>query len=171
MGILMGISSCVINGSGYESLSEKEKEKVKDCSTRIDSIKNDGNIYMVDAKQVKQYLSDKDCVLVYIWAPYCKSDICVSPLDAEKICKERGIELCLVSDSYEDTDLAGNVKCPILVISRLAYATNNLPKYRSLFEEELTGKTDKETGYSRYHLFVHGKYVKSFEKITDIPQK
>ena len=52
------LTSCIeVNGSGYSDLSESEKRHVKKCEAPLDSIKNDGNLYKVTVRQVKDYVN------------------------------------------------------------------------------------------------------------------
>jgi len=158
----------VIDGSGYESLSHEEKAKVKVCTTAIDSLKADGNVYEITGRQLKDYLHKFSKSIVYEWAPYCSNESCVSPAYAERICQERGYKFCLVAVTYDHLENAKGIKCPLLVISRIAYGTDNMKAYCNKFFMELTGKPHKELK-ARFHIFDNGKYTHSLNEITDAP--
>ena len=60
------LTSCIeVNGSGYSDLSESEKLHVKKCEASMDSIKNDGNLYKVTVKQVKDCINGYKEAIVY----------------------------------------------------------------------------------------------------------
>ena len=65
------LTSCIeVNGSGYSDLSESEKLHVKKCESSMDSIKNDGNLYKVTVRQVKDCINGYKEAIVYEYLPF-----------------------------------------------------------------------------------------------------
>lgn len=122
-----------INGSGYNSLSKADKANVKVCLVPIDSLKADTKVYQVTANQVKSHLSMHGDVILYEWRTFCKSEVCISPSQAEKVCNEKGYEFCIVACDYDYLDSGFNIGVPLLAINMKAYGTDNVKKYTSKF--------------------------------------
>ena len=87
--------SCIeINSSGYSDLSESERRHVRACSSPIDSLRNDGNIYKVNVGQVSGCIARHDKVLVYEYLPFCSGENGRSPLEVKRLCDG--------TDNYQD---------------------------------------------------------------------
>lgn len=158
-----------INGSGYRSLGQAEKARVKVCDQPIDSLKDDGNVYQVTAGQVKDYLKCHDDVIIYKWLSFCRSVYCVSPAHAKKVCEERGYTFCLVACDYEYIDRIFGSGIPALAIDINAYGTDNYKKYTKYFFRELVGADFDETS-GLFHRFHKGRYVESYDSVDDVKQ-
>ena len=103
MGIL-SLTSCVITfpGTRYKHLTEDKKKRVVVCNAPIDSLVNDGKVYLVTIEQMQKFLKSQNRVLIYEYASFCQSDHCVNPAVIENECTKAGVQCCIVSVSYED---------------------------------------------------------------------
>lgn len=162
--------SCQISGltSGYTHLSKKEQEKVINYTGKIDNISNYSNVYTVTVGQVKEYISTHKKVVVYNYTPFCKSSFCVAPASFVELCKNKGIDVLIISNLYDDVFMCINKNFPILMINTKEYKTKWRGKYTEAFYFSLIGHTQKEINYASYHYFKDGTYVKSFKDFKDI---
>lgn len=147
--------------SGYKKLSTEDRQKIKKLESKdIDTLQNDGNIYIINAEQILGYIKKKDRVLVYDWSPNCTSDICV-PLDfIEKFCQEKGLKLLVIMEYYS-IDLIPtpqNFSKPIFFIDSQYYHSDYCNKYTQRFYKALSGKSFKELNYGRHYYFVNGRF-------------
>ena len=98
----MGLTSCQITGltSGYSHLSDAQKKSVITLEENIDDIHDFSKVYKVSLNQVKQYIETHDKVLLYNYTPFCHSTYCVSPAALVSQCKDKGINVLVVSNIY-----------------------------------------------------------------------
>lgn len=156
-----------INDSGYKRLSENEKARVKKCTTAIDSLTADGNIYQITVAQMREYLSHRNNVIIYQYATYCHSTFCINPIAAQQICREHGYEFCLLIDTYDYLERIPAMDVPILAIDQTPYNTDKTPKYCDGFFDALTGVTDKVRGYGRFFHFQQGRFINEYNDIRE----
>ena len=167
---LLVLTSCLsISGfdTGYGTLTEEQKDKVLKYEGDLETLRYDGKVYKITANQLKQYVSQQECVLIYDYKPHCSGNYCVNPADVEKYCQQHNCKFCLVAcdlDGIFDTYL---FESPLLFMDNEAYGTHVQSKYESRFLEDVTGKTYKERGYGRFILFRHGLYVGSYDSYND----
>lgn len=158
------LTGCIsISGfnSGYRKLSDENKQKIKYLENRdIDSLKNDGNVYLVNAGQLLDFIKRKERVLLYSWSPHCGADCCVTLDFIEKFCKDEGTELLVVMDYYNFEYIPDPAifSKPVFFIDTKYYGTNLCFKYMPRFYKELTGISEKECNYGRHYYFVNGKF-------------
>ena len=161
----------VVHGfnSGYNLLTDEEKERVIRCDCPIEELENDGNVYVVDTAQMRAYLQRHDSVMVYDWSPGCPADHCISLPLFESLCKSHGVTSCIVQEymRFDSLPSRDKVASPILFIDKSMYDTDRCDKYTDRFYGQLTGTTMKERGYGRFHLFVKGGYVDTYNACTD----
>lgn len=164
------IHSCItINGSGFSGLSEAEKQKIKSCPDSIGSVKNDGNLYKVTAKQVNIYIKDKKDVLVYEYLPFCKGEGGRSPVEVKQICDEKKWNCIVISSVYDGIfPIPPSNTFPMFVIDNSVYNTDNYQKYCNSFYADLTNNNNKERKICSFHYFHNGKYVRSYGSIHDV---
>ena len=167
--IAVGISSCFIqiNTSGYEALSAEDKAKVRLCAVPVDSLRADGNIYQITARQLEKYLERHADVIVYEYRSFCTGPDCVSPVVAEQVCRERGYVFCLVAVTYDYLVNSEGVTCPRLVINMDAYGTDNYKKYSRSFFNELIGQPSEDVA-GAFHYFHDGRYICTYKSVYDI---
>lgn len=165
-----GLTSCgliSINDSGYKQLSDEEKKHVVRRSRPIDSLTYDGNIYQVDVGQTSDYLKRHDDVIIYEYAAYCHSELCINPKAAERMCHDHGYGFCLIISTYDYLDRLPEMGVPVLAIYQKPYNTDKVTKYCAMFYDELTGVSEKTRGYGRYYHFRKGKFIKAYDNIND----
>lgn len=155
--------------SGYKLLTDEQKERVIRCDRPIEELENDGNVYVVDTAQVRAYLQRHDSVMVYDWGVNCHAEHCISLPLFESLCKSHGVTPCIVKEYFQLDSLPSRKKVasPILFIDKSMYRTDYCNKYTKRFYGQLTGTTMKERGYGRFHLFVKGGYVDTYDACTD----
>ena len=163
--------SCVeINGSGYSELSNEEKEHVKSCFLPLDSIVNDGNLYMIDTKKVLECLQSKRRVVVYEYLPFCSGNSGIHPQTVKNVCNKKQIDLIVISSTYDRLFfILDSVNFPIFVIDSKRYKTDNYQVYSEHFYRTLTNCDSENRKSCSYHLFVKGEYKNSYQKIEDVP--
>ena len=90
MGIL-SLTSCVITfpGTRYKHLTEDQKKRVVVCNAPVDSLANDGKVYLVTIEQMQKFLKAQNRVLIYEYASFCQSDHCVNPAVIENTIYKR----------------------------------------------------------------------------------
>lgn len=171
--VLLSFSSCQIGGltSGYSHLSKEKKERVVNYEGDINDIRDYSNIYTVTVEQVQNYLSSHDDVVVYDYTPYCNSEHCISPDSLYTLCQEKGMDVLVISNIYDDVFEAVNQRFPILMIKTEEYSTIWRAKYIDLFYQPLTGLRSEDTDYANYHYFHKGTYVNSFKDAHKIVAK
>ena len=167
---LLGLTSCQIGGltSGYSHLSATQKERVVTLGDDIDAIHDFSKVYTVSINQVRQYIETHDKVLLYDYTPFCRSTYCVSPSALVSQCKDKGINVLVISNIYDDIFKRKHTTFPMLMIDTKQFPTKWRAKYHDLFYLPLTGHTDKDLNYASFHYFEKGKYIKSFKNSNDI---
>ena len=164
------LCSCIeFNGSGLSDLSETEKQKVKTCTTPLDSLHNDGNLYKVTAKQVDMYIKSKKNVLVYEYLPFCKGESGRSPAEVKLICDKKKWDYIVISSVYDGIfPIPSSNTFPMFVIDNSVYNTDNYQTYSNLFYFDLTNEDGDERTTGVLHYFNKGKYVRSYSSIDEI---
>ena len=149
---LLGLTSCQIGGltSGYSHLSATQKERVVTLEDDIDAIHDFSKVYKVSLNQVKQYIETHDKVLLYNYTPFCHSTYCVSPAALVSQCKDKGINVLVISNIYDDIFKQKHTTFPMLMIDTKQFPTKWRAKYHDLFYSPLTGHTDKELNYASF---------------------
>lgn len=168
--ILNVITSCIsLNSTGYYTLSEEERSQVKKPDGNIGQLTADGNTYIVNAGQVKEYIKNVRHAVVYSYLSFCRSEQCVSPVQAEHICKEKGYSLILIAGTYENLSLAHGNTIPTLAIDPKTYGTDNYQKLDRLFYNELTGTNEKERDFGSFYVFENETFIRTYGDLNDIP--
>ena len=165
------ITSCIqISGltSGYSHLSKQQKERVVKLKGQISDIQDRSNVYAVTVEQVREFLSTHEKVIVYDYTPFCTSDNCVSPNWLKEFCDEKGAELLVIANIYDDLFQSLSPHFPMLIIDVDEYGTKRRSKYIDAFYNPLLGKSQKEINYALYHYFHKGMYMESSNNIKDI---
>ena len=168
--VISSLTSCQISGltSGYNHLTRAEKEKVIKLEGDIDAILDFSKVYTISIKQVKQYIATHEKVLLYDYTPYCHSANCVSPTALVSQCKDKGIDVLVISNIYDDIFKQRHTAFPMLMIDTKSFSTKWRWKYTDLFYVPLIGHTAKELNYAGFHYFENGTYVKSFKNPNEI---
>lgn len=154
--------------SDYDDLSPEKKSRVMETNT-IDSLRADGNVYRVKPAQVKRYLADKEKAVVYSYIPYCDGKDCTEPIVAYKKCRDKGVELILISELYYQLfENTANYPNPVFVIDTDYFKTTRREQYVKLFYNALVGPDNwnRLTG-GIYFCFRRGRFVKQCNSIDD----
>lgn len=168
--IINVITSCIsLNSTGYYTLSKEERLHVKKPDGNIGQLTADGNTYIVNAEQVKEYIKNVRHAVVYSYLSFCRSEHCVSPVQAEHICKEKGYSLLLIAGTYINLPLARGNAIPTLAIDPETYRTDNYQKLDKLFYNELTGTNEKERDFGSFYVFENGTFIRTYRDLNDIP--
>lgn len=164
------MASCIeINGSGYSSLTESEKQHVKKCTSAPDALQNDGNLYQVTVEQVKEYIEKEQNVLVYEYLPFCSGESGRSPMEVKGYCDEKELKCLVITSVYDGIfPIPTSNTFPMLAIDHQVYGTDNYQKYSNLFYQQLTGSDEESRKVSSFHLFRNGKYVRSLDSLVDL---
>jgi hypothetical protein len=168
MGIL-SLTSCVVTfpGTRYKHLTEDQKKRVVVCNAPIDSLTNDGNVYLVTIEQMQKFLKSKDRVLIYEYASFCQSDYCLNPAAIENECTKAGVQCCIVSVSYEDVFNISVRNTPILAIEPTTLGKKIGKDCSKVFFDKLTGTTWKTRGYGRYYYYIKGEFKGCYDNYAD----
>ena len=131
---LLGLTSCQIGGltSGYSHLSATQKERVVTLEDDIDAIHDFSKVYAVSINQVRQYIETHDKVLLYDYTPFCRSTYCVSPSALVSQCKDKGINVLVISNIYDDIFKQKHTTFPMLMIDTKRFPTKWRAKYHDL---------------------------------------
>lgn len=135
-------------------------------STSLTNLTNDGRIYAVNPKQLKELLMTKEKAMVYKWLPACTSENCISLGLAESYCNEKGIELYVVLDSYEDAfTQIESIRNPMFSknVGYFQYETKDVDE---LFYKELLGDKYDKKNYYRFYYFENGEFIRTYETMT-----
>jgi len=163
------ITSCVeVNGSGYDSLTEQEKQYVKPCKVAIEQIKQDGNLYKVKVGQVRDFINKKQNVLVYEYLPFCSGESGRSPAEVKQICRDLHLECIVISSVYDGLFPLDKYKFPVFVIDNVSYGTDNYQVYSNEFYKALTHSDGKKRKLGSFHYFRDGKYICSYTSVLNV---
>lgn len=170
--LLTGVlcASCIeINGSGYSDLTETEKQHVKKCTSDLGALQNDGNLYQITVKQVKEYIRKERNVVVYEYLPFCSGESGRSPMEVKAYCDEKELKCLVISSVYDGIfPIPTTNTFPMLVIDHQVYGTDNYQEYSNQFYQQLTGSNEDSRMESSFHLFSNGKYVRSIVSLMDL---
>ena len=86
------------------------------------------------------------------------------------LCSEKGVELLVISNIYDDIFQSLSPRFPMLIINMDEYGTKRRSKYIDAFYISLLGKNQKEIDYALYHYFYKGTYLGSSKRIKDIKE-
>lgn len=155
--------------SDYDKLTDAEKEKVVflDPDSVLSVLQNNGKVYAVTGKQLKEELVQQDSALVYFWSPHCSSESCVLVEVCQEYADKQNYKLYVVADYYdmEVMDAQNKSHFPMLIPNHKYYETDVRLKYGGMFREGLGFAKEQKGSYFRYLLFAKGKYVKSYSDI------
>lgn len=168
--LLFFLTSCISTSglyTGYEKLTDEQKEYVVKCEGRISQQYNDGRVYKITIEQLKQYIAQFPYVLIYDYKPNCTGNFCVNPAIVETFCQQHSCQFCLVACDLDGIFDIPKLSSPILFMDNEPYNTRIQQKYEKRFLEDLTGYTYNERGYGHYILFRNGQYIETYNSYTD----
>ena len=171
--LLIFQSGCVV--MGYRThfsrdLTPEQQSKVVWSATNDEllSLTNDGRIYAINGKQMRQLVEAQPKAMVYQWSPHCTSKSC-QPLSAmQSFCDQNGIALFVVADYFHDSFTQIHaLSNPLYIADERYYKTSVCHKLEKQFYTDLLGeetyKANKDISWYRYIYFESGRFVKYFE--------
>ena len=171
--LLIFQSGCVV--MGYRThfsrdLTPEQQSKVVWGATddELLSLTNDGRIYAINGKQMKQLVEAQPKAMVYQWSPHCTSENC-QPLSAmQSFCDQNGIALFVVADYFHESfSQIHALSGPLYIADERYYKTSVCPKLEKRFYIDLLGEETynetKEINWYRYAYFENGRFVKYLE--------
>lgn len=154
--------------SGYKLLDSNQQKEITflDPLNTIEAKPQRNIIQAITGKQLSEFIKKKDTTLIYIWAPFCSSESCLSLAQVSNFCTKNGYELCVIMEYYSGYELSKSQLSPqfnTFTINQQYYGTDYCQRYRRKFTKDLlNGQTiAKSQSYFRYLVFHSDKYIKS----------
>jgi hypothetical protein len=175
--VLMFCTACSIKGSfqGLYSYYSKTKAQdpqlliVPDTSTSLCDLNKPDTprITVINGSMLKECIKTNNKVVVYLWAPRCKSKLCYSLNFLQQKCDMKGVVLYIVAEYYDTQLMQINYKInkPISGIDVKYYNSNKTSKYLPKFIYDLTSRSDMD---GRLMYFEDGVFKKSLKTIEEI---
>jgi hypothetical protein len=170
-------TSCTIKGSLKGLYSYYKSTKAADpklfIKAKADSLcyytneNPNSKIVIVNGKDLKRCINQKEKALIYVWGPKCTSKVCFPVEVVQSYCNSKNIDLFVVAEYYdlEQMQITHDIKRPIFGIDTEYYKTSLTDKYVSLFSKDI-GIMDNT--YNRYYYFKDGVFLNSYESIYDL---
>lgn len=154
-------------------LTDEQKNNVCWTSDSISLIgmKNDNRIYAINAHQMKELLKTNEKAIIYQWSPHCSSENCTSLGLTQSYCDEKGVELYVVADNYNDAfSQIEDIKNPMFSINSGYYVKTNylLNKLQEQFYKELLGEKYDKKNYHRFYYFENGEFVRMYDSVVNL---
>lgn len=176
--ILVLYASCKINGSlqglysYYNKVNKAKPNLLVKPKTSICELKpaKTPKVYVVKGQDLKSCISSKKNVLVYIWGPKCKSDICYPLNPLQTICDENNVELLVLAEYYdaELMDEQYNLQRPIFGVDVEFYKQNLTSKYLPKFISDLTSGNYTNKDENRFLYFKNGEFIRSYNSVEEV---
>jgi hypothetical protein len=155
------------NKSGYNLLTEEEKEKIVFLSdtnilpTAFDSTK----YYAVLPEHLKNYMSNFDSCIIYFWEQECKGDLCFSPSVYQQFCNKYNYKFIFIPQGYYyiryiDKHNKG-IDYPFFCVNSFYYKTDLKNNYIKRFKKSLFDRQYKELKkniWSRLWVYKNGNF-------------
>lgn len=163
--ILILLSSCQIGRtSGIEYLSDKQKKDfLQKTDQPISQLESNGKLYIVKDQQIRDFLNEKDSVVIYHWSPLCPSIISIK--EFVEYCQLYNLQGLCILDFITKKAFPSIKDCgiPLFFYDLDDYNTNKEEEYISEFQKRIIG----QEVYGRFLLFFNGKFVRSVDYIFD----
>ncbi len=132
------------------------------------SLTNDGRIYAINGKQLKQLVEAQPKAIVYRWSPHCTSESCLILGAMQTFCDQNGITLFVVADYFHESfSQIHAISNPLYIANEHYYKTSICHKLEKRFYIDLLGEetynATKDISWYRYIYFKNGKFVKYLE--------
>ena len=125
-------------------------------------------VYVVNAHQLKECLTNIDNAIIYEWSANCKSSVCIPLNLAQSFAEKNNLELFVVAEYYDLNAMNRmyTLKRPIFGKDIDFYSTNFTHRYNYMFYTELFGfSLETETG--RFHYVEKGEWKASYHSLND----
>lgn len=165
------LSSCNITILGitddYKKTTDAEKALIHDFEEGM-TLK-EGNIYKINAQQLKTALKKYPKSLVYCFTNGCSSERCLPMRSYINWAEDNGYQLFLVMNGFGslNTTLIQKAPTPYFAIDSEYYKTKNRTKYTRRFTEELLSQKRKIEDGNLY--FFIGDTLDKIER--ELPQE
>lgn len=179
--LLCLLPSCLIQVGGihtsYSYLTDGQKKHVVPTSLPIDSLRFDGNIYVVGIEQVKDFIAAHDTAEVFFWNAGCGLT-CMVPSMMEEVAAAHGSVPCILLDEFDWMRMpsVGTIRTPLLFIDVRRYGTDRQSKYLPAIKKDLSGLPDWDSAadslmleVGRSLLFRRGQFVPFAERERFVP--
>jgi hypothetical protein len=160
--ILLLASACQIEIRGLVSNSQRAKKEAPEFIQSLDystsvgtaNYREEQPVRVVQAKDIKACITRQSKILIYQWAPHCKSNGCYLPDVLQTWCTENEVDLYLIAEYYDWAYLLKpyGLEKPILMVDHKYYTTTWINGYFSKFYQELIGRKRTKKEWSRYHV-------------------
>ena len=141
----------------YFNSIKEDKLKVKFGSTNFCDLKYNDTIYSIKGEELKSCLASHKESMVYLWAPFCPSESCLSIGAVQDYCDTNNLELFVVMEKY-DAEIIGlqrNPKRPYFSIDHIYHKSNFFDKHIKSFMKELIPERKVK---GRYMIFIEGRF-------------
>lgn len=169
------VTSCLIQITGFTSNYKNVKlgspqliKKIHPDHLICEAAYSDScKVVLVNGKQLKSCIQEKDRVILYIWDGNCSSSYCYGLDRVQAYLNEKGIALYVVAEYYDQQLLNAfyNLQYPIFGIDTEYYNTNLIGKYVKKFLADLSIKKQDS---NRMIYLEKGKFVKTFQILEKI---
>ena len=162
-----GISNC------YHLVSDKDKESIVFLSNeaKLDTtLKNNGKIYAINAKQLLDCIKNYDSCLLYNWSWNCSSPHCILLSACENYCRKYNYKLFVFTTYYEFPTMqtqSSGLSFPLLVVNHQYYGTR-YKDYIKQFYNEICGSdyyNHRKNRGKRFMVFKKGKFERAVNEI------
>lgn len=169
------INSCIITRTpgfynGYKDLSEEEKGKVVFLApnSKIDTLRNNGQIVVVYGEQLREYITNSDTIIIYRWSPNCTADACISVLACQEFCTSKNYKLIVIAEYYnlEKMEVQNIGNLPIFIPNHIYYKKYYANRLNRLFMEDILKDNKLENDEQDYRFLILNK-----GKIVDFKNK
>lgn len=156
--LLIGLSSCVIQGLTNDFGKLDESEKAKILPFEGFSAAKPGYIFEINAKDLREELKQHEKSMVYFFSNGCSATGCKPLADYIHYANQHDYRLFLVMNGYANlsSTLDQNVDAPLFAIDTDYYNTPISYKYTRYFENELMSlpiKTKQDNYRGNIYLF------------------
>ncbi len=166
-------SSCItITGlkDDFDKLNEKEKSLIHKFSPDVELI--EGNVYLINAQQLKNELAKHEKSIVYCFTNGCSSEKCEPINNYIEYAEENGYKLFLVMNGFGNISatLDQSAPTPYYAIDGKFYNSRYRSKYTRRFENDLLSKPldFKEKEYKGNLFFFEGiNYIETKNKLKN----
>ena len=168
------LSSCVVIGltNDYGKLNRERRQLINPL-VNFDKTKP-GNIYIVNAAQIKENIINYPKAIVYVFSVGCSHHEDVPLSVFENFAERNKFRLYLVLTGYSELEkvLDQEINSPLYSIDNKYYKTRLRHLYERYFTNELTGKPLKAKYSEREHFgsiyfFENGQLVKVLNELPE----
>jgi len=175
LAVIIFFQSCSIQIIGitndYKKLDSNAKNIIKSINS-FDSL-SIGQIYKINALQLKEEIAKHQKSIVYLFVNGCSSEHCKPLIFYENYAKNNGYNLYLVMDGYGNLYEATkqNISSPLFAIDGDYYGTIYREVYTRYFYNQLIGKPMKEKYKEFLGTIFFFKYDKLEKIVNDLPKE